>query len=277
MIRLAIPAHTAGDVFAKCISGKIEPQRKARLEGLQAAIEVGDVTYHGLAQSAQLFKMPDEILPEGVDLTEVAGVYTQRFVPEKSLGRDIYEDLILAPDNRTCPLCGIGFVESLDHYLPKHFWKFIVSPKNLVPSCLHCNKVKLEHSPASFGDQTIHPYYDDFQSHTWLCATVIEKVPPSVTYEVVNLEHWDDQNMMRARTHFTKHGLAALFTSNAGNELSENKKRFQDLYQKCGPKGVRDHLVSELKYLPLKNDWKTALYKALSESDWFCHEDCLLI
>jgi hypothetical protein len=274
MIRLAIPEQTAGDVFAKCISGKIEPERKVRLEGLQESIEEGDITYHSLAESAELFTIPNEILPEGVSSHEISGVYTQRFVPKDSLGREIYDQLILIADNRTCPLCGIGLVESLDHYLPKQFWKFVVSPKNLVPSCLHCNKAKHEYCHDSFENQTIHPYYDDFQSHIWLCATIIENVPPGVTYEVVNLENWDDPNIARARTHFTKHDLATLFTSNAGNELSQNKEQFQDLFAKCGPNGVRDYLVNELKYCTRKNDWKTALYKALSENDWFCNTGC---
>jgi hypothetical protein len=127
----------------------------------------------------------------------------------------------------------------------------------------------------------MHPYYDDFDDEVWLVAIVSEINPLAVTYDVVEPAGWSPTKCARARRHFKELELSDLYISKAGTELSENKHRYVDMHANHdGAQRVRDHLEEELYYLrllPFTNDWKTALYRALSSSEWFCDRGCLLV
>ena len=93
-----------------------------------------------------------EIKPNGV-VGNVAGeemvkVYTLRMVPKTTPGRTIYDRIFSQPTHGVCPFCGVGTVNTLDHYLPKkRFPVFSVTPNNLIPACTWCQGAKDEYFP----------------------------------------------------------------------------------------------------------------------------------
>lgn len=278
MRKLAKPTKTVKDVFELCIDTQIKRETQDLLKGLLRDVEAAETAYEAAARIGQLYTLRatySELAEEAVK------VYENRFRPKKSAGRAIYDELLLSSPNRLCPFCGVGYVDSLDHYLPKRpFWAMAVMPVNLVPSCDHCNGAKLMLVPTTPERQIIHPYYDDFDDEIWLVATITETNPVGVVFTVDEVVNWDQQRNVRVRNHFSELELAELFTAQAGTELSGDKQRYIDLYAQVGPAGVLEFVSDELHYAetrPFMNDWKTALYRALSKSEWFLEEGCLLI
>jgi len=278
MRRMNKPAERARDVFELCIGSKITGGIQEKLRLLVPAIVAAEIAYEEAASREQLYTFQTRPC---VSATEARAVYTQRFQPEGSAGREVYNRLLLSAPGRQCPLCGAGFVDSLDHYLPKSpFWELAVLPANLVPSCDHCNTSKHTALAKSEAEQTIHPYFDDFDDEIWLAALLVEIKPVAVTYRVVEPVAWSTTKRSRAASHFEKLELAEIYIYRAGNELSELKDMFRDIHERSGAAGVRERLEEDLYYaqkLPHKNDWKTALYRELAASRWFWEEGCLAI
>jgi hypothetical protein len=200
-------------------------------------------------------------------------VYTNRMVPKKSIGRPIYNRIISLPAHARCPFCGIGTVNTLDHYLPKSFFPvFSVTPQNLVPACTWCQREKMEYYPTTDGDQLLHPYYDDLDNETWLNAQVIPGDPAAFQYFVSPPPHWTNEQKKRVASHVKELNLAVLFSSNAGSRLAEIRARLVDLLQKGGAAVVRSHLQEEIASIEKdhRNSWVAAMYRAAISSDWFC-------
>jgi hypothetical protein len=194
-------------------------------------------------------------------------------VPKTSTGRPIYDRIISQPRHGKCPLCGIGTVNTLDHYLPKtHFPAFSVTPNNLVPACTWCQGAKDKYYATSKGKQLIHPYFDDFDVEVWLAAEVVENTPVSFRYFAAPPDDWSAADKQRLGTHLKELNLYTLFSSNAGSRLSEIRARLKDLLQKGGVVAIRAHLQEELASVQAdhKNSWVAAMFRAASESDWFC-------
>jgi len=194
-------------------------------------------------------------------------------VRKKGAGRAIYDRILAAPVNGTCPMCGIGIVNTLDHYLPKtHFPVFSVTPNNLVPACTWCQGAKLEYFPTTAAGQLLHPYYDDVSAEVWLRAEVVVGVPASFHYFADPPAHWARSLKQRVATHLKELNLAKLFSSNAGSRLSEIRHRLDILFQAGGAPAVRDHLREDLasSEADQRNSWSSAMYRAAVASDWFC-------
>ena len=181
---------------------------------------------------------------------------------------------MLAPVNGRCPLCGIGTVNTLDHYLPKtHFPVYSVTPNNLVPVCNWCQGEKSEYYPTTEGEQLLHPYFDDVDNEVWLAAEVVAGVPAGFRYFASPPDHWTPAAKERVVAHLTELNLLKLFSSNAGSRLSEIRARLTSLRQKGGEGAVHEHLYEELASIEAnhKNSWTAAMYRAAVESDWFCN------
>src|ERR1700733_10629761 len=59
-----------------------------------------------------------------------------------------------------CPYCGFGEVTELDHHLPQiKFKAFSIYPRNLVPSCHHCNNKKRTVGAHGADEQFTHVYF----------------------------------------------------------------------------------------------------------------------
>jgi hypothetical protein len=184
MRRLEMPKDESGalfvpeDVFDLCVSMVKKPALRAKLAALRNEVANQSRNYDAQAASARLFEIAADQLFANVTADELVKVYTGRMVPKTATGRTIYDRILAQPRLGRCPLCGVGTVNSLDHFLPKtRFAILSVTPNNLIPSCSWCQTEKDDYFGTSSRDQLLHPYFDDVDDAIWLSAEVVEGVP----------------------------------------------------------------------------------------------------
>jgi len=205
------------------------------------------------------------------EIKSIKKFYSQQLVQNKK-GKKIYNKILSSAPLGRCPYCGIGQVSTLDHFLPKSkFPIFSVLPYNLVPSCKDCNTGKGTNFATEEEKQTLHPYYDNYTAEQWLYAEVLETSPVSVKFYVKVNPHWDDIQKGRVKAHFQEYKLAHRFSIEASNELANLREKFL-LYPmskvQIQRELIREYNIHKKRYL---NSWQTALYQALSGSDWYCN------
>lgn len=263
---------SAGEVFETCVSMVKTPALRAQLRAVRPEVETESTDYDVRAAGAQLYSKQPHDHVGVVSRDEMVKVYELRMVPKRSKGRPIYDRIMSAPVHRRCPLCGVGTVNTLDHYLPKTFFPvYSVTPNNLVPACQWCQKEKGEYYPKTIEEQLLHPYFDDIDDEVWLGAEVVPGVPAVFRYFASPPGHWDAAAKARAAMHLKQLNLLALYKDNAGSRLSEIRARLVSLYQKGGVDPVRAHLQEELASIEADymNSWVAAMYRAAVASDWF--------
>lgn len=265
----------AGEVFETCVAMVKNPALRAQLRVVRPDVEAAAADYDARAVGRQLYlkQLHDRVGAVAGD--EMVKVYTLRMVPKTSTGRPIYDRIMSAPAHGRCPLCGIGTVNTLDHYMPKtHFPVYSVTPNNLVPACTWCQSAKLEYYPTTEEGQLLHPYFDNVDDEVWLKAEVVAGVPAAFRYFASPPDHWTPAATARVAAHLKELNLPVLFASNAGSRLSEIRARLANLYHKeGGPAAVRAHLLEELASIvaDFRNSWSAAMYRAAVASDWFCN------
>ncbi|OYQ63944.1 hypothetical protein B9G53_14140 [Pseudanabaena sp. SR411] len=273
MRKLAKPIDDVGEVFLACISGFRNHNLKSRLSSVKIDIVSAAVDFELAASSNTLHTLiPQNDINGIVTKQEMLDVYTNGMV-SNSLGRKIYDKLLAGPVHGRCPLCGQGRVKTLDHHLPKSLYPALaVVPANLIPSCSDCNKAKLDAKPISAEYETIHPYFDDIESDLWLHARVIEESPTGIQFFVKIPENWNNVKSKRVKHHFKTFKLSSLYTSLAADEISGIRYYLTQLFSKTGYQGVKEHLSEEAisREKVYLNSWQTAMYKALTDSYWYC-------
>jgi hypothetical protein len=274
MWRVQRPITSSVDSFRVSISEIRDGDLKDRLESIEDdviqasdefAVGVAAVTLHTFAESNGV---------EGIVSTqEMVQIYDRRFAREGSPGRAIYDAIRSAPVHARCPLCGIGTVWTLDHHLPKRgFPALAVTPLNLVPACMECNKFKLAAVPHTAVDETLHPYFDNVEGEPWLVAAVVEVQPAALRFSVNAPDNWTPVLAERVRRHFAMLKLSYRYSVEAAREIANLEKVLGDLFAKVGLAAVRGHLneVADSCEAARPNSWQTAMYRALAASDWYC-------
>jgi len=267
-------AYVAGDVFETCVSMVKNVALKAKLLAVRPNVEAEAADYDAKAVDMQLYLKQRHDVVGAASCGQMVKVYTNRMVRKTSKGRPIYDRIMAAPMHRRCPLCGIGAVNTLDHYLPKkHFPVFSVTPNNLVPACEWCQGKKKEYFPTTMNGQLLHPYFDNVENEIWLAAEVVAGTPAVFRYFTSPPDHWLASTKVRVMTHLKELKLQELFTSNAGSRLSEIRTRLANLHRDGGEDAVRAHLREDLVSMEAdhKNSWVAAMYRAAVTSDWFCN------
>lgn len=267
-------AFAAGEVFETCVSMVKKRDLRKQLQAIRPDVETEAADYDAKAARKQLYRKQPHNRVGAVSCDEMVKVYTGRMVPKTSKGRPTYNRIMSAPVHGRCPLCGIGTVNTLDHYLPKtHFPVYSVTPNNLVPACNWCQGEKSEYYPTTNGGQLLHPYFDDVDNEVWLVAEVVAGAPAVFRYFASPPNHWTPSAKARVAAHLKELNLPVLFSSNAGSRLSEIRARLANLHQKGGEEAVRAHLHEELASIEAdyKNSWAAAMYRAAIASDWFCN------
>lgn len=266
-------AFAPKDVFDLCISNVRNADLKARLHDERDAIARAAVDYDKAAAAARLHKIERHTDIGDVTKDEMIDVYTKRMVPKSQPGRPVYDRIISAPKHQRCPLCDVGAVNTLDHHLPKTEYAILsVTPNNLIPSCMWCQRAKKTGYPTSAGEQTIHPYFDDFESAAWLQAEVVESTPAAFRFFIQAPADWDDTNVQRLKSHLVTFELPLLYSENAGSELSGIRHRLNRIFNAGGSDAVQKHLQEEAVSWEQesRNSWKAAMFRAAAASDWFC-------
>jgi hypothetical protein len=74
---------------------------------------------------------------------------------------------------------------------------------------MDCNKAKASTVPTTPEDSTLHPYFDDIDTHRWLTAAVVNTAPAAVLFNITRPAVWDDILFARVRHHFKLFSLAS--------------------------------------------------------------------
>lgn len=273
MRRLARPPFTASEALALCIASIRDASFKWRLQLISPALDAAENDYLALADESALYRTLRNVDVNGqVSSDEMERLYRQTFVRSVRT-RHIYNAIKSAPENDICPLCGQRTVSTLDHYLPQSLHPSLtITSANLVPACAECNKIKLARQAAEAGEQTLHPYFDDFDDGQWLYATVLEAIPAALVFSVRGPDHWDETKRNRIAAHFRIFGLSSLYASHSAVELGNLRGRLKIMARRMSADQIAAHLqecergCSQVQ----RNSWQSATYQALALSEWFC-------
>lgn len=270
------PTRQARDAFRTCIGSVRSDALKDRLEAIEPIVVRSSREYATAATENRIHTVPQEAAVGGsVTTKEMVDLYSGRMAKQGSSGREIYDELLSAPANGRCPLCGQRTVSTLDHNLPKsRHPSLAVTPQNLVPACVECNRVKGDHAPRVGSEETIHPYFDDVDGEVWLHADVLVGAPAAVTFAAVAPAAWDAVLAARVGYHFRLFNLATLYAAHAGEELLNIKHQLSDLHARAGSTEVRAELLARSRSYGAihTNSWQVAMYRGLAGSQWFCEE-----
>jgi 5-methylcytosine-specific restriction endonuclease McrA len=268
-----MPGQAARDTYLLCISRIAREPLKKRMAEYEDFVAIAAERYDYVARDAALYTLDSaDFTPASPqDRTELIKVYTNRMAKEGAPGRPIYNTLKLAA--KRCPLCGHRDVSTLDHYLPKTLYSLLcVTPTNLVPACSDCNKAKSDALFATAADQTLHPYFDNVDQDQWLKAEVVQSSPPALVFFDEPPQHWATDLAARVRHHFKAFGLADLYGSQAAAELAEIAYGLAQVHEVGGEQAVKEHLelAATSRGMVNRNHWRTAAYRALVGSPWYC-------
>lgn len=181
------PSRTGEESYRICISlvrqfG--EERRKTRLIEAAETVKESSRTFRDFTFSGRLHDLQssDFQIPEVDARDAVKWLYVNGMVRKGGPCRVIYDELMAAPTNERCPMCGHGIVRQLDHVMPKSkFPTLCIDPLNLVPACSDCNTLKGDYEATCAENTLLHPYVDRIDSERWLHARVIHD-------EIVRLE-----------------------------------------------------------------------------------------
>jgi 5-methylcytosine-specific restriction endonuclease McrA len=272
MWKVEKPQRTARWTYMRCIANVQDAALKARLERIQDDIAAASDEFEAAAIATALYTIQRTDQVGNVTGAELSKVYTNRLAKVRSRGRVVYDELMTAPANARCPLCGHRQVSTLDHHLPKSRYPALaVAPLNLIPTCMDCNKAKLERFPHSSAEETLHPYFDDVEDDEWLRASVIQGDPAAIIFYPEPPAAWGNVMAARVIRHFGVFGLARLYGAQAAVELLNIRFHLEKLLVEAGSGGVRAHLIDVAQSCEQAslNSWQTAMYKAVAASDWF--------
>jgi 5-methylcytosine-specific restriction endonuclease McrA len=262
------------DVFELCANAICNKAHKTRVLRITDQVVEASSEYDQKAVATELHLFPRQNGIGSVTKKELKDLYTLHFVPKSQEGRKLYDKIRNSAPYGRCPLCDVGIVSTLDHHLPKDEYPILsVTPNNLIPACPGCQGKKLEHYPKTAEEQTLHPYFDDFSSKTWLVAEVVKSIPAKFKYSAVRPTDLTAISFERLKNHLVKFQLPDLFAKQAGSELSEIRFLLKRLFDAGGSVAVRTNLKERAEDLETlsKNTWKAAMYRAAAASDWFCN------
>lgn len=200
---------------------------------------------------------------------DMCDVYDSKFVKEEKIKNKYYDHLMSLAKSGKCPICGIGQVSTLDHYLAKTIYPtYAVTPYNLVPVCKDCNFAKHD-SPLDPTCAPLHAYYDEVDSVIWLKASLSKSTGGLVAEFSVcdNLREHNPDLCRRLKKHMELYELNKAYAVQATTEIAENILFWRDKLEVWGREGLKEHLSEVLasKEVYQRNTWNTALLRALIE------------
>lgn len=274
--KLPKPIDNVREVFLDCISNIQDETFKDRLDSCKDEIACATLEFETKVQDNQTYTIQtNDNIGRKITNVEMRKIYTDKMVKKSQPGRKYYDKYLTAPKNGICPLCGHREATTLDHYLPKmKYPSLAVSPSNLIPSCRDCNFEKNDNKFRNSTEETIHPYFDDIENQIWLYAKIVEQDEIIITFGVKKPSLWSDLLYERAKNHFEQFKLNKLYSTHAAGEFESVRYMLIKIYKKAGSDSLRNHLKESLESCEIahKNAWKTAMYRALYESQWFCYE-----
>jgi len=271
-------------VYQLCISRIVNGDIKERLNQVSKDIELAAVDYDLMASTQKLYAISpincgeDDIALGRVTRKELNNTYKNQMRRRGKPARRIYDELLFAP-NQICPFCGLSQVATLDHYLPKSKYpQFSVLPSNLVPACQDCNSGKGAKITATPEEQVLHPYFDHdhFIDEQWLYAEVKQTSPVVIRFFVQPPNKWDNTSQARVENHFKEFDLSRRYSIQAADETisicSLLTISYAGIDNSLAKQFIKEELKTHAKVHAEQhiNSWKTAMFQALADSEWYC-------
>lgn len=273
MKKIPQPSYTADATLDLC-RNQIKNAATAAAIAAQRSVILSDIfayEAHAKLRSTHLVPLRRDLPP--LKNKEVKLLYKEGLLPKTSPGRAIYDHIMTLAENAQCPHCAQNQVGAIDHYLPQsRYASLVVAPANLSPICSDCNRAKLARVPKTAGEQTLHPYFDDFDNERWLFCTRRNTHPLTVEFRSDPPRAWSSINRQRVAYHFTTLKLGQLYATSSISELQNIKYQLDALHSAGGAKIVSEHLslVKTSCQKVLKNSWRSALYETLAADTTFC-------
>jgi hypothetical protein len=267
--RVVAPKASAVDVFEVCAESQRDAGSRSRMMSASPSVQNADERYDSAGRLGRLHELePKDFAGENVQPSEMVKLYDRSFAAQGSAGRIYYDVIKLAPKYGLCPMCGLGSVASLDHFLPKSsFSALTVNPHNLVPACMECNKTKSDKISG-----LVHPYFDSVDSSDWLVAEIVEGPRVRARFYVITPEAWSAELALRVRNHFDVFGLNRRYGAEAAVIFSGLRSMFGELHTSGGQRAVMSNLEASARSWSsyARNCWQAALYAAMAGSAWYC-------
>ena len=281
MRRLQKPALAQPPVYAACVQGVRDVDLSTRCADIAQKVADQETVYSQLAVAGQLYKWPAHPIGDdaagsigSVSRGEFKRLYTNQLARGESPARNFYDQIKGAVPNNICPYCGIGAVETLDHFLPKaHYSSLSVLPLNLIPACRDCNVGKNASivTPASMHS---HPYFEEncVIQEEWLFASIVHAEIPFAKFTAHPPTCWTPSYAQRVKNHFSEFDLARRFSIQAAERLKSLANLIGNLTEKGTDETVRMflHMTAEAEIKACGvNSWQAALTKATANDTWF--------
>ena len=189
---------------------------------------------------------------------------------------DFLRDKILSSAHRdVCPYCNTTPVGSLDHVLPRAVYpEFSILAQNLVPACATCNRIKGDVCFQQNGLNLMHPYFVQIPDDPILFSAVAVG-DREVTWKFYLQQNGDidDEQFASITNLFDLLHLADRYSQVSGETITDLIGYLDELHQGGGAVETRNFLhgmAESARKSRGENYWKTALFRALAESDDFC-------
>ena len=174
MKKLKKPEFNVKNIVCDCAESIQNSDKRNRIINASDEIQIRSSEYDSLAENQLLSEIKEhDIVAGNITKSEMVELYDRKFVLHEKV-RPKYYDKILVSTSGICPICCLGQVGNLDHYLPKSLYPtYAVTPYNLLPVCRDCNHDKRNQNFVNNYEATLHPYYDEVDSVIWLKAEML--------------------------------------------------------------------------------------------------------
>lgn len=272
MYELPLPTEHPFDIFSCLVPGTKFATLLANSD-VRDSVWFFDEIYRIKGATASLNTLPvlKKAFLHQMSKEEMESLYKNRLVKSTG-GRDMYDNIMKTAINRTCPLCSLRKVSTLDHYLPQaHYPQYTLLRVNLYPACMECNKAKTDKVNPRKAEQTYHPFFDKLRGILWLSAEYRDDPSPALHYYVNGNVPNTYALRDRMRYHFDELALGDLYASYAGQAFSDIKDALQRVYRRKGAVGVQKYLARQWRSYRKSNpnSWETVFYETLKNCPAF--------
>ncbi|MFV1850009.1 MAG: HNH endonuclease [Thalassospira sp.] len=270
-INKASIAHS--DVYSACSKSIRDQTTSRKLINNIPLTEKTQVDYDKLAKKSNFLTHVKTNQYGNLSNVELTKIYRNTFI-KSAKTKDIISTIKTRSPHGICPICGANAAKTLDHYLPESIYThLILLPENLIPCCGDCNKYKSSHTPKSYEQQTLNPYYDHHYNIRWLHASILPTKPIVFSFKALPPLSLEEKRIIRIEHHFKKFKLDDTLSIFASNELGTRKYELKNTKITSGADGLRKSLYESAESAAHHqiNSWQTAAYEAMAMSDWFIH------
>lgn len=280
---ISIPDINQEELLNDCIDGiqvkDVETrERKTRIENSKQSLLDYAGHYKTVAEIGGLSaEEQNSEINGGATKSDMVFLYDERLV-KSAKGKPYYDKIKAAAPYGKCPICGYYEADTLDHYLPKaFFYRYAVTVENLVPECSACNKKKTTGLASRRVEETIHPYFDDFDDEVWMYAQINREAgsPLGFDFEVRKPDSWDNVKYLRAKNHLKVYKLYDLYRALSAAEINTVLSIIKKLYKRVEDidflrDTIKDYCDAEREQR--KNSWQAAMYQCIYEDTWVWDE-----